>query len=149
MSQTSWGSAAWPFPLQCIAPTAGNIGSEGKFVTRNATTGVLSIASVTSQAATQQLVVAGVLSRGAQAGEHCEVTAAGPVWVIAGTGGLAQGDNAVAEYSATAADAGRAIKAVTANLANGDQILGHVRIGAAAGGRALLWFDPYFYHLPA
>jgi hypothetical protein len=149
MSQTSWGSAAWPFPLQCIAPTAGNIGSEGKFVTRNATTGVLTVASVTDQPATNALVCAGVLSRGAQAGEHCEVTHEGPVWVIIGTGGLDPGDDVFPEYSATAADAGRGIKRTTAQLAEGAIIQGRCIIGGAAGARALVWLAPRRYRLPA
>lgn len=149
MSQTSWGSAAWPFPLECLAGTGGNIGSEGRFVTRNASTGVLTVASVTNQAATNALVCAGVLSRGAQATEHCEVTAEGPVWVIIGTGGLDPGDDVFPEYSATAADAGRAIKRTTAQLADLDIAQGRCIIGGVAGARGLVWVSPRRIRIPA
>ncbi len=100
----------------------------------------LQLLSDTNQATTQATYGAGVLLEGApdEPGAQCRVITAGRVRAIAGTGGVAAGDNVAPEYSTTAANKGRFIQRSTSEFADADFEWGTAMTAASAGGEFLL-----------
>lgn len=117
-----------------IEPTLGEDLTEyaGHVVYNDA--GVLKLASLTDQPTTDALFPVGVITKGAATWAMLTVVDQGEAECIAGTGGVAVGDNVGPEYSATAANRGRLINRATAALADGDFLVGTAKTAASAGG---------------
>lgn len=123
------------YQLSQFARKAGEAIAEGLICTE-ASSQTLIADGGANQAATQQLMIVGITTAACKLGAVPDVAEAGsPVPVIAGTGGLAKGEEFVAENGT-----GRALGITTGSvtLAAGDTIGGRVLVAAAAGDPALV-----------
>lgn len=91
-----------------------------------------------SAAAARQLTPFGIVSRGEAAGMQNGIRFRGTQQVVAGTGGIAVGDDVVVEYNT-----GKFIKAPADGLVDGDWIWGVCVVAASADGWGEIELRPY------